>query len=46
MFNTSQVMRTSPGISLMTLVVEPVSYLAKALAEPGDRRKGVGTPDF
>jgi hypothetical protein len=30
----------------MILVVEPVSYMAKALAEPGDRRKGAGTPDF
>lgn len=30
----------------MTLIVEPISYMAKALAELGDRRKGAGTPDF
>ena len=39
-------MSTPSGIQLMILVVEPVSYMAKALAEFGDRRKGAGTPDF
>ena len=41
-----QVTRAPPGIQLTTLVVEPVSYMAKALAELSDRRKGAGTPDF
>ena len=41
-----QVMSTSPGVQLTVLVVEPVSYMAKALAEFGDRRKGAGTPDI
>ena len=41
-----QLMSTSPYVQLMTLAVEPVSYMENALVELGDRRKGVGTPDF
>jgi hypothetical protein len=41
-----QVMSTSLGIQLTTLAVEPISYMAKALAEPSNRRKRAGTPDF
>ena len=37
-------MSTYPGIELKVLVVELVSYMVKALAEFGDRRKELGLP--
>ena len=39
-------MSTSQYTHLTISVAEPVPYMAKALAESGDRRKRVGTPDF